>query len=58
MTRLLKLRFMRLMCDFMMDWYYMRKIPEENKKRKMANINAVREDIVEDILVENRERGI
>ena len=46
MNKLLQLRFMRLMCDFMMDWYYMRHLPKEPKERKMANVNAVREDVV------------
>lgn len=42
----LQLRFMRLMCDFMMDWYYFRHMGEDAKKKKIENVNAVREDIV------------
>ena len=58
MSKLLKLRFMRLMCDFMMDWYYFRHMPKEAKERKMAIVNSVREDIMTEIQGENLERGI
>ena len=54
----LQLRFMRLMCDFMMDWYYMRHLPKDAKERKMENVNSVREDIVERLKKEQLKEGL
>jgi len=51
---LLKLRMMRLVCDFMLDWYYFRHLPDGIKKKKMDIINSVREDVMEAILREDR----
>lgn len=56
--KFIQLRFMRLMCDFMMDWYYFRHLPQEAKDRKMQNVNAVREDIVEAMKSEQRREGL
>ncbi len=56
--KFLQLRFMRLLCDFMMDWYYFRHLPKDAKDRKMENVNAVREDIIELMKKEQRKEGL
>lgn len=56
--KFIQLRFMRLVCDFMMDWYYFRHLPQAAKDKKMANVNSVREDIVKAMLKEQRKEGL
>ena len=58
MTSLLKYQFMRLCCDFMMDWYFFRHMNKDMKDKKMAMVNAVREKIVDHEKVEAHEHGV
>ena len=55
---MIKLRMMQLLCDFMLDWYYFRKLNEDVKKKKMENVNNLREDIVDLIQKERREKTL
>lgn len=49
MNKLLMLRLARIFCDLAMDFYYFRKIDEKVKEKKMAIVNSVREDIIEEL---------
>ena len=49
MKLLLKLRLARIFCDLAMDFYYFRNLDEKVKKRKMAIVNSVREDVMEEL---------
>ena len=49
MKLFLQLRLARVLCDLALDFYYYRKMEETVKKRKMAIVNAVREDVMEEL---------
>ena len=56
--KLLQLRFMRLMCDFMLNWYKFRHIPDVIKQKNMEYVNSVREDVVKLMLKEQIKEGL
>jgi hypothetical protein len=48
-SKFLMLRLARIFCDLAMDFYYFRKIDEKVKEKKMAIVNSVREDVIEEL---------
>ena len=58
MSRYIKLKFMQVVCDFILDWYHTRHMDKNIKDKKVENVVRVREEIVTEILIEKREKGL
>ena len=48
----LKLKFLLMVCDFMLDWYHFRKVEPAFKEKRKQRIMGIRQEIVDELEAE------